>query len=49
MKKIYAIIAAIVLALPAFAQGGKDLYNKYSDLPGVSPGNVQAHRQNPRC
>ncbi len=36
MKKIYAIIAAIVLALPAFAQGGKDLYNKYSDLPGVS-------------
>ena len=36
MKKIYAIIAAIVLALPAFAQGGKELYNKYSDLPGVS-------------
>ncbi|MBR5404091.1 MAG: DUF4252 domain-containing protein [Bacteroidales bacterium] len=36
MKKIYAIIAAIVLAVPAFAQGGKDLYNKYSDLPGVS-------------
>ena len=36
MKKIYAIIAAIALALPAFAQGGKDLYNKYSDLPGVS-------------
>ena len=36
MKKIYAIIAAIALALPAFAQGGKELYNKYSDLPGVS-------------
>lgn len=36
MKKIYAIIAAIVLAVPAFAQGGKELYNKYSDLPGVS-------------
>ena len=36
MKKIYAIIAAIALAIPAFAQGGKELYNKYSDLPGVS-------------
>lgn len=36
MKKIYAIIAAIVLTVPAFAQGGKELYNKYSDLPGVS-------------
>ena len=36
MKKIYAIIAAIALAVPAFAQGGKELYNKYSDLPGVS-------------
>ena len=36
MKKIFAIMAAIALALPAFAQGGKDLYNKYSDLPGVS-------------
>ena len=36
MKKIFAIIAAIALALPAFAQGGKELYNKYSDLPGVS-------------
>lgn len=36
MKKIYAIIAALALAVPAFAQSGKDLYNKYSDLPGVS-------------
>ena len=36
MKKIYAIIAAIALAIPAFAQNGKELYNKYSDLPGVS-------------
>ena len=36
MKKIFAIMAAIALALPAFAQGGKELYNKYSDLPGVS-------------
>ncbi len=36
MKKIYAIIAAIALAIPAFSQNGKELYNKYSDLPGVS-------------
>lgn len=36
MKHLCAIIAALVLALPAFAQNGKDLYNKYSDLPGMS-------------
>lgn len=36
MKKIYAILAAIVLALPMFGQNGRELYNKYSDLPGVS-------------
>lgn len=29
-------MAAFLLAVPAFAQNGKDLYNKYSDLPGMS-------------
>ena len=36
MKKLFAIITALTLAVSAFAQNGKDLYNKYSDLPGVS-------------
>lgn len=36
MKKIYAILAALALALPMFGQNGWELYNKYSDLPGVS-------------
>lgn len=36
MKKIITILTAIMLAVTAFAQSGKDLYNKYSDLDGVS-------------
>ena len=36
MKKIISILIAILLAFTAFAQSGKELYNKYSDLDGVS-------------
>ncbi len=36
MKKIYAILAMMVLAVSAFAQNGKSIYNKYSDNRGVS-------------
>ena len=33
MKKIYAIIALLLLSTAAFAQEGRKLYDKYSDLP----------------
>ena len=33
MKKIYAIIALLLLSTVAFAQEGRKLYDKYSDLP----------------
>ena len=36
MKKIYTVLTALLLAVTAFAQNGKELYNKYSDLEGVS-------------
>lgn len=36
MKKIITILTALALAVTALAQNGKDLYNKYSDLEGVS-------------
>ncbi|MBP3257458.1 MAG: DUF4252 domain-containing protein [Bacteroidales bacterium] len=35
MKKIYAILVLITLSLTALAQGGRELYSKYSDLPGM--------------
>lgn len=36
MKKIMTLVAALCLAVTAFAQNAKELYNKYSDLEGVS-------------
>lgn len=36
MKKIFAIAAAMLLAISAFAQDGRSIYNKYSDLKGVT-------------
>lgn len=36
MKKIYAMMVLLSLSLTAFAQGGRDLYEKYSDLSGTS-------------
>lgn len=36
MKKIITILTALTLAVAAFAQSGKDLYNKYSDLEGIN-------------
>ena len=35
MKKIYSILVLITLSLTALAQGGSELYSKYSDLPGM--------------
>lgn len=35
MKKLYAILALLTLSLTALAQGGRQLYSKYSDLPGM--------------
>ena len=36
MKKIIAISVMLLIAVGAFAQEGKRLYNKYSDMDGVS-------------
>ena len=36
MKKIFAIIVLAILSMTAFAQSGRDIYNKYSDEAGVS-------------
>lgn len=36
MKKIFAIAAALLLTVSAFAQDGKSIYNKYSDAEKVS-------------
>lgn len=36
MKRIITIAVMLLLAVGAFAQEGKRLYNKYSDLDGVS-------------
>ena len=35
MKKIYATLVLITLCLTALAQGGRELYNKHSGLPGM--------------
>ena len=35
MKKLYAILALLTLSLTALAQGGREIYSKYSDLPGM--------------
>lgn len=36
MKKLYMLMTALLLAVTAFAQSGKEIYQKYSDLPEVS-------------
>lgn len=36
MKKIYAIAVMLLMAVGAYAQSGKAIYNKYSDFKGVS-------------
>lgn len=36
MKKIYAIVVMLLMAVGAYAQSGKSIYNKYSDSKGVS-------------
>ena len=36
MKRIYTLLLTLCVAVSAFAQNGKDLYKKYSDLPEVS-------------
>ena len=36
MKKIYAIAVMLLMAVGAYAQSGKSIYNKYSDSNGVS-------------
>ena len=35
MKKLYIIIALVFLSVSALAQNGRQLYNKYSDSPGM--------------
>lgn len=36
MKKIIAIMAAVLVCVAASAQDSRSIYNKYSDKPGVS-------------
>ena len=36
MKRIYAIAVMLLMAVGAYAQSGKSIYNKYSDSKGVS-------------
>lgn len=36
MKKFFALAAAVLLTVTAFAQDGKSIYRKYSDAKGVS-------------
>lgn len=36
MKKLYMLLMALAITVSAFAQSGKEIYRKYSDLPGVS-------------
>lgn len=36
MKRILIMIAAVLMAVQAFAQDGKDIYNRYSGKEGVS-------------
>lgn len=35
MKKIVTILVLFAMSVAAFAQSGREIYNKYSDLPGV--------------
>ena len=35
MKKLYMLLMALAITVSAFAQSGKEIYRKYSDLPGV--------------
>jgi len=35
MKRLYILLVLITMSVAAFAQDGKTLYNKYSDLEGV--------------
>lgn len=35
MKKIYLILVLLTVSVSLLAQNGRDLYNKYSDLPGM--------------
>ena len=35
MKKVYMILVLLTLSITALAQNGRQLYNKYSDSPGV--------------
>lgn len=35
MKKIVTILVLFAMSVVAFAQSGREIYNKYSDLPGV--------------
>ena len=36
MKRIIVILAALLLSISAFAQNGKNIYQKYSDAEGVT-------------
>lgn len=36
MKRLYILLTALLVTVTAFAQSGKELYQKYSDLPEVS-------------
>ena len=35
MKKIVTLLVLFAMSVAAFAQSGREIYNKYSDLPGV--------------
>lgn len=35
MKKIVTLLVLFAMSVTAFAQSGREIYNKYSDLPGV--------------
>jgi hypothetical protein len=35
MKKLYILVAMLILSLAAYAQDGRSIYNKYSDLANV--------------
>ena len=35
MKKFYILVLMLLVSVSAFAQNGRSLYNKYSDLPDV--------------
>jgi hypothetical protein len=35
MKKIVTLLVLFAMSVATFAQSGREIYNKYSDLPGV--------------